>query len=102
MNATNASSIDDLISSQVRPRGTLQIRKRRWKGSDFADVREWYAERYQQGALKPGRGVTIKPSELRETIAALTRIADLFAAEAAEREAPAEPTPPERALERRP
>jgi hypothetical protein len=72
---------DELVSSQPRVRGALQIRKRTWKGKDFADAREWYLDR-ETGELKPGKGVTIRPSELREAIAALTKVAEAFEAEA--------------------
>ena len=75
------SGRDDLIASIPRSRGAIQIRRREYKGADFADVRQWYLDAVT-GELKPGKGCTIRPSELRETIAALTSIAEAFEAEA--------------------
>jgi hypothetical protein len=71
------SERDELVSSQPRTRGALQIRRREYRGATFADIRAWYFDE-TTGELKPGKGATIRPAELRETIAALTKIAEAF------------------------
>jgi hypothetical protein len=39
----------------------------------------------ETGELKPGKGVIIKPAELREAIAALTKVAEQFESEGVDR-----------------
>ncbi|HKY37132.1 MAG TPA: PC4/YdbC family ssDNA-binding protein [Polyangiaceae bacterium] len=74
--------LDELVSSQPRTRGALQVRRRTWHGDDRVDLRAWYLDA-ETGELKPGKGVIIKPAELRETIAALIKIAEAFETEKA-------------------
>lgn len=73
--------LDELVCSIPRARGALQIRRRTYRGTEFADVRAWYLHP-EDGTLQPGKGGTVRPSELREVIAALTKIAEAFEAEA--------------------
>lgn len=76
------SDLDNLISSQPRTRGALQVRKRTYRGKAFCDIRAWYLDE-QTNELKPGKGVTVRPEELRETIAALAKAVEMFEAESA-------------------
>lgn len=75
------SERDELIASVPRTRGAIQIRKREYRGATFADVRSWYFDEVT-GELKPGKGATIRPGEIREVIAALEQIASAFESEA--------------------
>jgi hypothetical protein len=78
------SDLDELVSSQPRSRGALQVRRRTWHGDPRVDLRAWYLDP-ETGELKPGKGVIIKPAELREAIAALTKVAEQFESEGVDR-----------------
>jgi hypothetical protein len=77
----DAADADDLVCSIPRTRGALRVMRRTYKGVEFADVRTFYLDA-TDGTLRPGKGATVRPNELREVIAALTQIADAFEAEA--------------------
>lgn len=76
------SGRDDLICSIPRSRGAVQVRLREYKGTEFTDVRAWYFDEHTN-ELKPGKGCTVRPSELREVAAGLLKAAETLEAEAA-------------------
>lgn len=76
------SGRDDLVASIPRSRGALQVRRREYKGHDYADVRLFFLHP-EDGTLQPSpKGCSIKPHEIREVAAALLKLAADYEAEA--------------------
>jgi hypothetical protein len=70
------ADLDETIAEIDRGRrGKLRIRRCTFKGSDpYLDVRHFWPDEDADGELKPGKGVTVKMTELSAVIAALTAV----------------------------